>query len=299
MSSHGGEYENQSHEIHEEVEEGEPWLVSYADMMTLLFGFFVLLYTFASAKVDATAENWVKVKKELAAYFGGDTNQDVPEDEKKEKKINTSGESKDLFSPNVGINSEMRSGSKKESEGFYEQKQVEKTPEIDKNKKTIGGTYVGPEEDLSESDLGALLKIKKIVDSENAIEVVISSQYLFTAEGNSFSAQGQEALDLLCKRLGALSRPFFLGVTAFAQDTEPPKTGKSVSLRARSAAQMPSEVSVQRARYVLSKLQTCGDSKSKGSRLSAMGIGHVPISQHLSGVMQSGIIIRINVAMDF
>ncbi len=30
-------------------EEGEPWLVSYADLMTLLFGFFVVMYSFAVA----------------------------------------------------------------------------------------------------------------------------------------------------------------------------------------------------------------------------------------------------------
>lgn len=299
MSSHGGDYENQSHEIHEEVEEGELWLVSYADMMTLLFGFFVLLYTFASAKVDDTAENWVKVKKELAAYFGSDNNQHESEDEKNEKQINTKGASKDLFSPNVGINSGLGSGSKNENEGFYDQKQFEQKKKIDKNNKTIGGTYIGPDEDLSESNIGALLKIKKVADSENAIEIIISSQYLFSADGNSFSAQGQEALDLLCGRLGALSRPFFLGVTAFAQNSEQPKSVKSVSMRARSEAQMPVDVSVQRAKNVLRKLQNCSGSKSKGSRLSAMGIGHVPNTQHLNGVMQSGVIIRVNVAMDF
>jgi chemotaxis protein MotB len=32
-------------EHHEEVEEGEGWLVSYADLMTLMFGFFVLMYS--------------------------------------------------------------------------------------------------------------------------------------------------------------------------------------------------------------------------------------------------------------
>jgi len=40
---------NASHGDHGVHEEGEPWLVSYADLMTLLFGFFVIMYTFASA----------------------------------------------------------------------------------------------------------------------------------------------------------------------------------------------------------------------------------------------------------
>lgn len=43
------------------------WLVSYADMMTLLFGFFVLMYSFS--KVDE--EKFEVVRKDLVKYFGG------------------------------------------------------------------------------------------------------------------------------------------------------------------------------------------------------------------------------------
>lgn len=56
-------------EPEEHVEHGddEGWLVSYADMMTLLFGFFAMLFTFATFDDDSL----LKVKKELARYFGG------------------------------------------------------------------------------------------------------------------------------------------------------------------------------------------------------------------------------------
>lgn len=63
---HGG---HGGHE--EEGEEGEPWLVSYADMMTLLFGFFVLMYSFEVAK-NADKDNMVKMRKEIATFFGGE-----------------------------------------------------------------------------------------------------------------------------------------------------------------------------------------------------------------------------------
>ena len=46
----------------------EPWLVSYADMMTLLFGFFVVMYSFAAAKLQ---DNTVQMRAEVATYFGG------------------------------------------------------------------------------------------------------------------------------------------------------------------------------------------------------------------------------------
>ena len=53
---------------HEVEEEGEVWLVSYADMMTLLFGFFVLMYAFS---VQKNQKDFTLVRKELARYFGG------------------------------------------------------------------------------------------------------------------------------------------------------------------------------------------------------------------------------------
>lgn len=71
----GGEYkrrkphqeEHASHVSHDESN----WLVSYADMMTLLFGFFVLMYSlsrFDNTKFDL-------VSKEIAKYFGGNVSQ--------------------------------------------------------------------------------------------------------------------------------------------------------------------------------------------------------------------------------
>jgi flagellar motor protein MotB len=57
---------NDDHEVkHEEhAEEGEPWLVSYADMMTLLFGFFVVMYSFASK--NPKSQEYLKMKLEQA-----------------------------------------------------------------------------------------------------------------------------------------------------------------------------------------------------------------------------------------
>jgi chemotaxis protein MotB len=64
------EYKKKKHfEEQEESHHGdEPWLVSYADLMTLLFGFFVLMYSFAS-KNTSTAE-FDSARKEISKYFG-------------------------------------------------------------------------------------------------------------------------------------------------------------------------------------------------------------------------------------
>lgn len=77
--AHKVHHEEEHHAAHgghdEPHEEGEPWLVSYADLMTLLFGFFVLMYAFANAKLQDQdpdkSEEMVKMRKEVSAYFGG------------------------------------------------------------------------------------------------------------------------------------------------------------------------------------------------------------------------------------
>jgi chemotaxis protein MotB len=61
--------EEEPHVAHDESN----WLVSYADMMTLLFGFFVLMYSMS--RVDS--DKFAVVSQDLARYFGGKVQEDA------------------------------------------------------------------------------------------------------------------------------------------------------------------------------------------------------------------------------
>ncbi len=61
-----------SHEEAAMVHDESNWLVSYADMMTLLFGFFVLMYSFS--RIDT--KKFEVVRKDVARYFGGQVKTD-------------------------------------------------------------------------------------------------------------------------------------------------------------------------------------------------------------------------------
>lgn len=56
------------------------WLVSYADMMTLLFGFFVLMYSMSRIDLD----KFEVVRKDIAKHFGGRVESDPMTNELKE-----------------------------------------------------------------------------------------------------------------------------------------------------------------------------------------------------------------------
>lgn len=78
------ESEDEFHLPHKKSEEGEgPWLVSYADLMTLLMGFFALIASFS--KPDA--KEFEKVQKAASEYFGGEYQEPYKKLEEKLNKV--------------------------------------------------------------------------------------------------------------------------------------------------------------------------------------------------------------------
>ncbi len=71
----------EEHEVHEEHEAGEElWLISYSDLMTLLFGFFVLMYALSKAPKGAQDQAKQSISRSLAGSY-------VPDDSELAKEI--------------------------------------------------------------------------------------------------------------------------------------------------------------------------------------------------------------------
>src|SRR3712207_6863595 len=87
MSSggHGGRRRGKKHE-EEEHENHERWMVSYADMLTLLFVLFVVL--FAMSQVDK--EKFAALAKGLSASFGGPITVQPGPTDRKSTRLNSS-----------------------------------------------------------------------------------------------------------------------------------------------------------------------------------------------------------------
>lgn len=282
------EFQQQHHsaEMHEEGEEGEPWLVSYADMMTLLFGFFVLMYTFASAKLQDDSEQWIRVKKELAAFFGGEESQ-----EQSDKNV---GDSKELFSPNVGIEVGSQAGAKSDSKGIFEQPRNDVESDGDeKNKYILGGTYVSPGTDIADSEIQSILDLKKLVDSEKSLELIISNDALFKTGSKEISERGHTVIKNICTKLSTIRFPYFLGVTSFSQS----ELQSSTKLGARNQPPIssPSLLTFERSSLLVNQFSKCTDADKNKPMLSAMGVGYVPKIKNLKGVLSEGVILRVSI----
>ncbi|GLY03243.1 MULTISPECIES: flagellar motor protein MotB [Actinoplanes] len=80
MSSGGGSKRKQKHEEHEEHVNHERWLVSYADMLTLLFVLFVVLFSMSSVDQKKFAELASGLSEGFGAQNEAFTGQSAPMD---------------------------------------------------------------------------------------------------------------------------------------------------------------------------------------------------------------------------
>jgi chemotaxis protein MotB len=182
------EEEHRRHKQHAEEEEGEPWLVSYADLMTLLFGFFVLMFSFASAKEGT--KNLEKFKDAMAKQFGHEAKTATVDDERKHQPVITTNS----FSSDWEIGTQNK-------QPDVQEKNIQKKTEKVLMRKTqsaqisefhliipVNSLFLSDSETLSDDGKQKIAQIAvEFVGSSNAEKMVVEVHGAFQAESRKDS----------------------------------------------------------------------------------------------------------------
>ena len=121
---------------HEEHENHERWLVSYADFITLLFAFFTVLYATSAADVKKQQEFQDSIKRSFAGGLGMNNGSGGSTEASGEENFSRSAAS--LIAPLIQTFPKAGSGSG-EVQGYIEQKLEKEMP--DEGKDTIKNVY--------------------------------------------------------------------------------------------------------------------------------------------------------------
>lgn len=172
-----------AHQHHDEEDDKPPvhdesnWLVSYADMMTLLFGFFVLMYSLS--RVDV--EKFEVVSKDIAQFFGGKVKEDT------------------------GI--KVVTQDVKEFIGTY-MKEMQKARETGKAGETAGDTFAAgqlpPEQ--TPSDEMPLEKAVEIENTPSTLTLKFKGSILFGSGSAQLKPEFEQMLTELAQKLKASQR---------------------------------------------------------------------------------------------
>lgn len=265
---------------HEEPENHERWLVSYADFITLLFAFFVVMYSISSVN-----EGKYRVLSEslVTAFSDRGSNMNVIQMEENAAKVSSVGSEGMVVFPMPGSKNaeneykagtpgedEHATGADKEAKGIVEQKierqRLEELKKAEEEMKAQQAAEKTQEEKLQkiQDDITAAMKTlidKDMISVKNNkqwVEVEIKSSLLFTSGSAMPSREAQPVLDQLAELLRVETNPVHIeGFT----DNVPIKT-----------PQYPSnwELSGARAGAVVRLLEQGG---VPAERLAAIGYG--------------------------
>ena len=187
-----------SHE--EEHENHERWLVTYADMVTLLMVLFIVM--FAMSQVDQKKFN--ALKSGLAAGFG----QSVSIQDGSDNILNESGISAAMpIAPG-----QQSPGQSKEAAGLaaqlarydeLRQRQVEKSAQVEAQR--LEGLQAKVEAALAKRGLSA--DVKAEIDERGLVLSLVSRHVVFEPDVAELSPRGREVLDQLAPVLADLTEP--------------------------------------------------------------------------------------------
>jgi chemotaxis protein MotB len=166
------------------------WLVSYADFMTLLFAFFVVLYATSEKDKDKGKELEESIKKYLVKIqvFGGAGGGG---DQSLKKLLNQGG-------PNSVSNLERPLDKYKRSKTAQSEKVLKLQLSLEKKL----------EQSLSQKQLDKF--VHDVIDDEWGVRIVLSSSYLFTQKNIYFRKDALVALNKIGLILSQLKRPLLI-----------------------------------------------------------------------------------------
>jgi chemotaxis protein MotB len=178
------------HEEHEEHENHERWMVSYADMLTLLLALFIVLY--AMSQVDQT--KYEALRSSLSVGFGGEPtvmtgSSGVLQDEQK-------AVAPDLYS-GAFIGGPVEGGTTEKS---AEEKRQLAAAKVEAN--TLKGVEARLLKALRKE--GLRRDVRTVIDERGLVVSLVSRHVVFQPDVATLSRRGQRVVDTLAPVLGGI-----------------------------------------------------------------------------------------------
>ena len=175
-------------------DDGEAWLISYADMVTLLMAFFVILFVLGS--VDKP-ENLKELSKVIAMSTGRDSIRMSSGDAFELQEIKAQLEKVKLLTASLGLGNDIETIVKEVNERILLESKVDQLEAVEKWK--VEGKQVAA---LVENEL---LR-------EKSINLNLPSKILYASGSNNLSADGKKLLGEVFQEISSLNRQFKLKI---------------------------------------------------------------------------------------
>lgn len=206
MSGHGGHgTRRKKHEEHEEHENHERWLVTYADMVTLLMVLFIVM--FAMSQVDQ--KKFLQLKEGLAAGFGqSDSILEGNPSIQDQPGVSAMGpiapnlSSEDLTAEQAQmVDDAVQQGLQQQSAQAQQRAYADAAVEA----KRLDGVQQQLMAALRKKGLSS--DVQTTIDSRGLVVSLVSRHVVFDADSAVLTARGQEVVDTLAPVLRGLDAP--------------------------------------------------------------------------------------------
>ncbi|GIF24225.1 chemotaxis protein MotB [Actinoplanes tereljensis] len=206
MSSGGGGRRKKAHEEHEEHVNHERWLVSYADMLTLLFVLFVVLYSMS----DVNMKKFAQLASGLSQGFGAQS----AAFSGSQSTLDGAGQSAEIVQIDPGANpGDGKTGTSNMTE--KEKAAVEAAVKAEDRLKASQSAQAATKEaqDLKNVEnkladaltkAGQLNNVKFTIDKRGLVVTIVTNEVVFAGNRADLKSGGKKILDALAPTLAKL-----------------------------------------------------------------------------------------------